>query len=101
MLARSRVQRTATESGIMLDMNGDNGPKRLERKLKGRMLAGVCAGLADYFGIDVTLVRVAFAVLTIFGAMGIVAYVMAWALIPEEGEPVSIAEKMINKGGSS
>jgi phage shock protein C len=100
MLARSRVQRTATESGIMVDMNGDKGPKRLERKLKGRMLAGVCAGLADYFGVDATLIRVAFAVLAIFGGMGIVAYVMAWALIPEEGEPVSIAEKLINKSGS-
>jgi phage shock protein C len=85
----------------MLDMNGDSGPKRLERKLKGRMLAGVCAGLAEYLGVDPTLVRVIFAVLAFLGGTGVVAYLVAWALIPEEGEPVSIAEKIINKGGTA
>ena len=39
-------------------MNGGNRTKILVRSQKGRMLAGVCAGVADYFGIDVTLVRV-------------------------------------------
>jgi phage shock protein PspC (stress-responsive transcriptional regulator) len=91
----------ATESGIMEDMNGDSGPKRLERKLNGRMLAGVCAGLADYLGVDPTLVRVIFAVLAFVGGTGVVAYLVAWALIPEEGEPVSIAEKILNKDGSA
>jgi phage shock protein C len=89
------------ESGIMVNMNGDSGPKRLERKLKGRMLAGVCAGLADYLGVDPTLVRVIFAVLAFVGGTGVVAYLVAWALIPEEGEPVSIAEKILNKDGSA
>jgi phage shock protein C len=101
MLARARALPTAMESGIMVDVNGDSGPKRLERKLKGRMLAGVCAGLAEYLGVDPTLVRVIFAVLAFFGGTGLVAYLVAWALIPEEGEPVSIAEKIINKGGSA
>ncbi|MGO8958989.1 MAG: PspC domain-containing protein [Streptosporangiaceae bacterium] len=82
-------------------MNGDSGPKRLERKIQGRLLAGVCVGLADHFGLDPTLVRVAFAVLAFFSGLGIVAYLVAWVLIPEEGEPVSIAEKLINKGGST
>jgi phage shock protein C len=87
------------------DMNGagfDSGEsggsgKKLERKISGRWIAGVCAGLADYFGIDVTLVRVIFAVLTLFSGVGAIAYVLAWALVPEQGEPVSIAEKAINK----
>ena len=95
------VARTAVESGIIVNMNGNAGRKRLERKVKGRMLAGVCAGLADYFGVDPTLVRVAFAVLALFGGTGLVAYVVAWALMPEEGELASIAEKMINKDGSA
>jgi phage shock protein PspC (stress-responsive transcriptional regulator) len=73
--------------------------KKLERKLSGRLLAGVCAGLADYSGVDVTLIRVIFAVLTLFGGVGAIAYVLAWALVPEEGEPVSIAERFINKSG--
>ncbi|MBO0825741.1 MAG: PspC domain-containing protein, partial [Actinobacteria bacterium] len=37
------------------------GAKRLERKVKGRWVAGVCAGLADYTGVDATLIRLAFA----------------------------------------
>jgi phage shock protein C len=90
----------ARDSGIMVNMNGNSGPRRLERKVKGRMLAGICAGLADYFGLDPTLIRVGFGVLSFFGGMGIVAYVVAWALMPEEGEPISIAEKIINKGSS-
>ncbi len=53
------------------------------------------------FGVDPTLVRVIFAVLAFFGGIGVVAYLVAWALIPEEGEPVSIAEKIINKDGSA
>jgi phage shock protein PspC (stress-responsive transcriptional regulator) len=106
---------TEPESGIMTnmsdDMNGAGsgsgspvgtgpGSKKLERKLSGRLIAGVCAGLADYLGIDVTVIRVIFAVLTLFGGLGPIAYVLAWALVPEEGEPVSIAEKLINKNGT-
>jgi phage shock protein C len=71
--------------------------KRLERKLTNRWVAGVCSGLADYTGVDATLIRVVFAVLTFFGGTGLIAYVLGWALIPEEGEPVSIAERFINK----
>jgi phage shock protein C len=80
---------------------GGHGPdadrRRLERKLNGRLLAGVCIGIADYFNVDATLIRVAFAVLLFFGGFGAVAYLLAWVLIPEEGEPVSIAEKLVNK----
>jgi phage shock protein C len=78
---------------------GGYGDKKLERKLSDRWLAGVCAGLADYSGIDVTLIRVIFAALSLFGGVGIIAYVIAWALVPEEGEKTSIAEKFINKSG--
>lgn len=74
------------------------GGKKLERKLDDRWLAGVCIGLADYTGIDVSLIRVIFAVLTMFGGVGPIAYLIAWVLVPEEGEKTSIAEKLINKG---
>ena len=78
---------------------GGFGDKKLERKLSDRWLAGVCAGLADYTGVDVSLIRVIFAVLSLFGGVGLLAYVIAWALVPEEGEKASIAEKFINKSG--
>jgi phage shock protein PspC (stress-responsive transcriptional regulator) len=74
--------------------------KRLERKLEGRWIAGVCVGLADYLGVDPNLIRVIVAVLVLFGGFGALAYLLAWALVPEEGEPASIAEKLINKNGT-
>lgn len=61
------------------------------------MVAGVCAGIADYFGLDPNIVRIGFAALTIFGGLGALVYVVAWAVVPEEGEKASIAEKYINK----
>ncbi len=79
---------------------GPPGRKRLERKVAGRWVAGVCAGLGDYTGIDATVIRVIFAVLTFFGGLGPIAYVLGWALIPEEGDSASIAERFINKPGT-
>ncbi len=57
--------------------------KRLVRRTPDKMLGGVCGGLADYLGVDPTLVRV-LAVLAAFVSLGtaVVAYVVAWALMP-------------------
>lgn len=59
--------------------------KRLTRSRDDRMIAGVCGGVAQYLGIDSTLVRIVVAILTVvgFGSL-IVAYILAWILIPEE-----------------
>ncbi len=78
-------------------MNINNGAKRLYRPRQGRIVAGVCAGLAAYFGVDATLIRLAFAVLTVFGGMGALLYLIAWMVVPEEGEGASIVESMVNK----
>ena len=75
-----------------------NPGKRLCRTREGRVVAGVCAGVAAYFGIDPTLVRLAFAVFTIFGGAGILIYLIAWIVIPEEGgDGSSIAENFVSK----
>jgi phage shock protein C len=60
-------------------------PRRLVRRSDDRMVAGVCSGVADYLGVDVTLVRLVTVVGAIlgFGSL-ILAYVVAWALIPAE-----------------
>jgi phage shock protein PspC (stress-responsive transcriptional regulator) len=80
------------------DMNNMNGNKVLVRRRDNRILAGVCAGFADYLSVDVNLVRVLVAALTIFTAgTGLLAYLVAWAVIPEEGQKTSIAEDMFNK----
>ena len=71
--------------------------KRLYRIRDGRIVAGVCAGLAAYFGVDPTLVRLAFGLLTLFGGLGVLLYLGAWVVIPDEVDGVSIAETMIGK----
>jgi phage shock protein PspC (stress-responsive transcriptional regulator) len=63
--------------------------RRLTRPTTERQIAGVCAGLADYFDVDVVLVRAAWVVLSIVpGAIigGVLAYLAAWLLIPESAE---------------
>lgn len=57
--------------------------KRLYRaKEKDSMIAGVCAGIADYFNIDPTLVRLAWFLLVFWMGFGIFAYLVAWIIIP-------------------
>jgi phage shock protein C len=75
---------------------GPTGRPPLRRAYHGRMLAGVCAGLADSFGVDVTIVRVAFAVFTFLGGAGVPAYLACWLLIPEEGSDQSIAGSLFS-----
>ena len=59
--------------------------KKLERPRAGRMLAGVCAAIAGYFGLDVTLVRVGYVLLTLFTAFSVViAYFILVIVIPQE-----------------
>jgi phage shock protein C len=83
---------------MMAVMSNVNGSKTLVRTRDGRILAGVCSGLAEYFGIDVNLIRVIVAVLTVFSVgFGALAYLAAWVVIPEEGEKTSIAENLVNK----
>jgi phage shock protein PspC (stress-responsive transcriptional regulator) len=61
--------------------------KRLYRSRTDRMLAGVCGGIGQYLNIDPTLVRLAFVILAIWGGGGILAYLIAWIIIPEEPLP--------------
>jgi phage shock protein PspC (stress-responsive transcriptional regulator) len=58
--------------------------RRLVRRSDDRMVAGVCSGVADYVGVDPTIVRLAVVVGTVlgFGTL-LVAYVLAWLLMPE------------------
>jgi len=65
--------------------------RSLTRHRRDRMLAGVASGIAGYVGVDALFVRIAFAVLTIVGGVGIPLYVACWLLIPDEGATQSIA----------
>jgi phage shock protein C len=83
-------------------MNSESETKVLVRKRDGRMVAGVCAGLADYLGSDVTLLRVIVAAIAVFtGGAGILAYLVAWAIIPEEDQKTPGEESMAAKARDS
>jgi len=57
--------------------------KRLYRSTTDKMIAGVCGGLAEYFGIDPVIVRVAAVVLLLAGSAGFWAYVILWIVVPK------------------
>jgi phage shock protein PspC (stress-responsive transcriptional regulator) len=67
----------------------------LRRSRQDRMVSGVAAGVARYLGVDVTMVRIAFAVLIVFTGAGVPLYLAGLLLIPEEGREMSIAGSLI------
>ena len=62
-------------------MNG----KKLYRSDENKMLAGVCGGIAEYFGVDPTLIRLAWVVFSLLGGSGLLAYILAAIIIPRDG----------------
>ena len=60
------------------------GSRRLSRSRSDRMLGGVCGGLAQYFGIDATLVRIAFVVSVILPGPQVLLYLLLWLVIPQD-----------------
>ena len=56
--------------------------KKLYRNTNQQMIAGVCSGLADYFNLDVTVVRLIFVLLFFLGGNGILIYILLWILTP-------------------
>src|SRR5688572_21941687 len=71
---------------------GPSGPRRLRRRPDDGHIAGVCAGVAEYFNVDPVLVRIA-AVVLAFSGPGVIAYILAWIFVPADpglaryGEP--------------
>jgi signal transduction histidine kinase len=62
------------------------GSKTLHRDRSNGVVAGVCAGIAKQTGIDVLLIRIVFVALTFASGIGLVAYILLWAFVPEEGK---------------
>jgi phage shock protein PspC (stress-responsive transcriptional regulator) len=75
---------------IMPDATGpvpEDGARRLARSATDRKIAGVCGGLAEYFNLDPTVVRVVWAILAVVPGgivLGIVAYIVAWFIMPSQ-----------------
>ncbi|MCI9643707.1 MAG: PspC domain-containing protein [Oscillibacter sp.] len=60
--------------------------KRLYKINQGKMVDGVCGGIAEYFGLDPSLVRLAWIIFSAMGGSGIPAYILAAVIIPREPE---------------
>jgi phage shock protein C len=84
-----------TARGSLGPSSSDREVKKLIRPREGRRIAGVCAGVANYFDIDVTLVRILWILVTILPPVpGIVAYIVCWIAMPNAPEaihPTSLA----------
>ena len=78
--------------------------KRLERDTQHKVFGGVCSGLANYFGVDVTLLRVLFAFLFFFASAGFWLYVILWIVMPSDDAVTVVDETgqtvMQSSGGS-
>ena len=72
-----------------------SGIKRLDRPASDRVLAGVCAGLGRYFNLNPNIYRLGFVVLTLLGGAGILVYIAAALVIPEEGKSESVAAEVL------
>ena len=86
---------TATANTEFNTTTDQPAPRQLRRSAGDRMLGGVAGGIAKYLDVDATLVRVAFAALTLVSGVGVPLYLAAWLLIPEDGEDQSIAAAWI------
>ena len=76
------------------------GPRLLRRPADGRILGGVAAGLATYFALNVTHVRIILVALSFLGGATVPLYLAAWVLIPKEGSGTAIADEVLNHAGS-
>ena len=73
--------------------------KKLYRSTTDKMLGGVAGGLADYFDIDSTLVRVLFIVVVFLGGGGIIAYIILWIVVPQK--PYELPKYPFNQQSSA
>jgi phage shock protein C len=81
-MAEEKAQSEAQQSGA-----GTRPPKRLYRATRDKMLCGVCGGVADYFGLDVNIVRVVWAASVLIGGVGLMAYLLVCVIVPKHPNP--------------
>jgi phage shock protein C len=65
--------------------------KKLRRSKEDRMIAGVAGGVAEFFDLDATIVRVVWAFMAIFAGFGLLLYLIMWVIVPEQGTDAAIA----------
>jgi len=78
-----------------INQSAQTGRPVLRRAVRGRLLGGVAAGVADYFDVDVVVVRIAFVALALVGGIGVPLYLAAWLIVPDEETGESVAEHLL------
>lgn len=69
--------------------------KKLYRRQSGRLIGGVCVGIGDYLAVDPALVRLAFVVLALVNGLGVLLYLILWAVMPDEATPTLSGEELL------
>lgn len=80
----SMLVRVADVSKLHIKGGKEMSNKRLYKSNRNRMIAGVCGGIAEYFNVDPTLIRLGFAAFSLFGGSGILLYIVCALVIPNE-----------------
>jgi phage shock protein PspC (stress-responsive transcriptional regulator) len=88
---------TAVTETPTITLDEPPAPRRLTRARSGRWFGGVCAGLGRYFEISPAIYRLAFVALALAGGTGVLLYIAAWLVIPDEGHETSIAEQALRE----
>lgn len=76
-----------------------SGERVLRRRSDDRVIGGVASGLGDFLNVDPLLIRIGFVGLMVFGGLGLILYVGAWMLLPDETREDSIAEQLLRRVG--
>jgi len=74
-------------------------PRTLRRRSDDRVIGGVASGLGDYLNVDPLLIRIGFVGLMVFGGMGLLLYVAAWLLVPDDTTDRSVIERTLGRSG--
>jgi len=72
-----------------------SSPKRLYRSSQDRVLAGICGGIAEYYNVDPVWVRLIAVLVALATGVGILVYLLAWILIPENPDQIKKTEKKV------
>ena len=73
-------------AGCGKQVAGRTPSRSLQLPRTGKVIAGVCAGFANYFDLDVTVIRILWVLAVIFAGTGVLAYLICWLVIPKEPE---------------
>ncbi len=76
-------------------------PRRLERNPDDKVIAGVASGVADFFGLDPTVVRVIWALTILLGGLGLIVYIILWIVVPEGESDRTVAHDLRDRATGS